>query len=1020
MSSSPLQLPLVLWHSAPKHDTITALTLTSTSNKSTTIYTAASSDIYGRIVIWTGNTATSLSPCTLSIGHTCPIVSLHFGLYEWDQNVLLSCDESGTLKLWSAISGHCLVSRPCERIESSSHVAKHAFFFQDQRRALLTRTDGSIEIIDTWDMKTLGYLDHHVGTNELDWNISVIPFKGLQSEPTTNSSSNSNNGNTYNNNNTTHKGNDTNNDTVHIVSSTEVGVVSLWNIDLNTSNGTPKRTRIARSGIRGQNTDGMGPAIEMSCAHTANGNDLVVVLHEHGCRLLRLQESSSVVVEKEEKKQIKDENNTLPSNNRRGSVSAAAHVFVEYCRVSGPVALNNIASNNVATANTFAAPTRVVWRNHCISKDGNVLYLSDSSGTCSCLHLKDTKDMAQKETQKEILIPTKLFNVQEGETDRTEHLSWRGHDRVPIACIDSFTIVRGLKGALTSWFTQNKESKNNQSPQNIVLFASSFPNTGKNTTSTSTPTSIPTSIPTPPSTSTSISTATPNKTKCHGGLVLHLELGADVIGSSNICTAPMSVVAHNDGSIEISTLPHDNRPTRVWPFNNKTTTETTTIDISTKEKFKEDMSSSFITTSMASVRHWQTLHGYFVMTGSSDGGLRVWEVQTTPHRKVCLLETTRNLYCHDDAIIDIVADQPPQKSSNEGNEGNVNTSRMFCTIGKKDRIVNVFRIIDRKKEKRNSNEEEENEDNEENEENEEKEGNHSDTRVEHLWRLARHRTAVTGVRFRSDMHFLFVFCEHGYTTVWNLTTGVLERTIATSQIEKCFKNQVDTEVHPFPASADPQTITYCNSEVTANDVARVLSPVRMRSNGTSSPRNNITSPTMATKKENNSPSGDFERKGKGGTAASNSSPQQRTDRKYHTPNNKSNSTASHNKNNSHRHSIASTMKQNNRPSAVRVRPILEKTRNPMNVLGQQRSTTTTTSSTPIGHCFHVSIPGLVERAEHWLKRIILQKQVTENDTNEGQQRNIYNWSNDRDLSIIGKYTKRKRACASRNGSTADF
>ena len=43
-----------------------------------------------------------LVPSTPSLGHASSIVSLDFGRHEWGKIVLLSCDESGKLVLWSA------------------------------------------------------------------------------------------------------------------------------------------------------------------------------------------------------------------------------------------------------------------------------------------------------------------------------------------------------------------------------------------------------------------------------------------------------------------------------------------------------------------------------------------------------------------------------------------------------------------------------------------------------------------------------------------------------------------------------------------------------------------------------------------------------------------------------------------------------------------------------------------------------------------------------------------------------
>ena len=68
-------------------------------------------------------------------------------------------------------------------------------------------------------------------------------------------------------------------------------------------------------------------------------------------------------------------------------------------------------------------------------------------------------------------------------------------------------------------------------------------------------------------------------------------------------------------------------------------------------------------------------------------------------------------------------------------------------------------------------------------------------------------------------------------------------------------------------------------------------------------------------------------------------------------------------------------------------------------------------TSPIGHFFHVSVPGLVERAEHWLKRRILQRrnendddeeeeEVFKSNNNSSSNNNEYDWSMDRDLSMI--------------------
>ena len=117
--------------------------------------------------------------------------------------------------------------------------------------------------------------------------------------------------------------------------------------------------------------------------------------------------------------------------------------------------------------------------------------------------------------------------------------------------------------------------------------------------------------------------------------MLHLELSAGVVASPSKCLAPVSVIAHNDASLEIQTLPHDEHPTRVW-------SHSPAEDVSAKAVDAKAVDATTAITSLASMRYasvpgntkTRPQHRYLVFTGDDDGTLRVWDVQTIPKRKV--------------------------------------------------------------------------------------------------------------------------------------------------------------------------------------------------------------------------------------------------------------------------------------------------------------------------------------------------------------------------------------------------
>ena len=188
------------------------------------------------------------------------------------------------------------------------------------------------------------------------------------------------------------------------------------------------------------------------------------------------------------------------------------------------------------------------------------------------------------------------------------------------------------------------------------------------------------------------------------------------------------------------------------------------------------------------------------------------------------------------------------------------------------------------------------------------------------------------------------------------------------------------------------------------------SPLRTRS-GKKSPRtttnreslnNSNNSPRRQERKQSNS------RDINANSNASNSGGRGRGVQQQRSSSSSSNSSRSRSSKSSDGSSISNihNLIKKQRPSAVRVRPLLERTKHPLNNMGHQSlSNGAVTSSTPIGHILHISIPGLVERAEHWLKRVILQTQransAEDDSVAKAERSNIYNWSNDRDLSVIG-------------------
>ena len=180
--------------------------------------------------------------------------------------------------------------------------------------------DGSFEIVDTWDMTTccvvlpqhptapsmdemseMGEMSemsemseamggmggmsgmggmHRGSTPEISWSAAIVPCAGVENVLRRRS------------------GGEENSRVVHVVSSNDVGVVSLWRVD-----GEGHRERVARSGIRGE--DGLGRALDLVCF---DGGSCVAVLHESGCRLLRLSRGGSARQEEEGKGNSEREN----------------------------------------------------------------------------------------------------------------------------------------------------------------------------------------------------------------------------------------------------------------------------------------------------------------------------------------------------------------------------------------------------------------------------------------------------------------------------------------------------------------------------------------------------------------------------------------------------------------------------------------------------------------------------------------------------------------------------------------
>ena len=482
--ASALQIPAILWHSIPQDRKSTAIAALDKQ-------TVATGDVDGRVVIWrtrrmqdvskdlnTGESyiskpsteaessspnesdASTLSsgyflvPCTMSLGHASPIVSLDFGLHEWGKSVLLSCDESGALALWSVSSGHCFKCRSFyPRTGTFSYSsAKHsaiagAHFFSDKRHALMVHLNGGLEVIDTWTMTLVFDLPHI--SNLWGWklHVSAIPFTvskheqkiinrmlvpGLASKSSKSSA-------------TQQVGLDTeilqeNSSTIEscktfaIVSVTESGVASLWCVVAG------KRHLMARSGVRGTETDNLGSAVRVCCASLASkeseqidlGNvSWVLVTHNYGCRVLALENKNE-----------------------------ASLVFVEHYTIGCPAPHSGLCTRP-AWVDSGLARASLKFCNSSRTTTCVSIYLTDSASRCAFTSFEsrvvaDTNQTGSKSSNKVLQLDWKYLPE-----SRTPKLPYMGCKVVPVVhASDCNRLYRISKGIITTWCRQESSSQN--------------------------------------------------------------------------------------------------------------------------------------------------------------------------------------------------------------------------------------------------------------------------------------------------------------------------------------------------------------------------------------------------------------------------------------------------------------------------------------------------------------------------------------------------------------------------------